>query len=117
LSKESVEELGKRAEDVLKMPAGSSPDAILAALDAQPDGGAVKTLADLLPRGDVLDHVVSSIPSLPDGTANSPAALRDHLFATYQPGQVWWPFIIAGAVSCALMIGYDRWARARSARS
>jgi dipeptide/tripeptide permease len=108
---EALDELLKRGDEALQLADGATARDALAALDALPAEQAVGVLAEVLPRGEVLEHVVRAIPTLPDGSANSLLALRDHLFATYQPGQVWWTFIGTGAVSCALMIGYDRWVR------
>ena len=78
------------------------------------DGAAlVSRLVEHMPRGEVLDFALIAVPTLPNGTANSAPALRDFLYATYHPGQVWWTFVTLGLISAFLMIGYDRWVRAR----
>lgn len=85
----------------------------VAKLSALPAPEQARALAEALPRGEVIDAVVAAVPTLPNGVANSAGALRDYLFATYQPGQVWHTFIAIGAISAVLMAGYDRWVRGR----
>ncbi len=89
----------------------------VAQLEALNDRALVTGVADAMPRGDVITWTVANVPTLPDGTATTPATLRDHLYQHYQPGRVWWPFVITGLASTVLMIGYDRWVRARNARA
>lgn len=94
----------------LKLPEGSDPLAGFSAMEGTP---LVTQLVEHLPRGEVLNFALQAVPTLPDGSANSATALRAYLYSTYQPGQVWWTFIVLGLASTILMIGYDRWVRAR----
>ncbi len=103
------------AELAKSMGTGSSPDA-LAALDALDGAALVDRLAEVMPRGQVLDFAVQAVPTLPNGAPATAASLRDFLYATHQPGQVWWTFVGIGLLSTAGMIVYDRWARARASR-
>lgn len=68
---------------------------------------AARVISEILPRARVIDFAVTSVPILPNGQVNSPEALRDYLFATYHPGNVWLPFCIVGVVSVALMIAFS----------
>jgi hypothetical protein len=89
--------------------------AAVAKLSELPGPERASALAEALPRGEVIDAVVAAVPTLPNGATNSAAALREYLFATYQPGQVWQTFIAIGLVSTVLMVIYDRWVRSRQA--
>lgn len=111
---------GRVAEEALaslRTALNLGPDVTLpAALDrfaAHPD--AARLLPEVLPRSEVLDFVVAAVPTLPDGTASTAAALRDHLYATFDPGQVWVPFFWMGVLSTVLMVVYDRWVRTQAA--
>jgi dipeptide/tripeptide permease len=117
LAPEAYTEVLTKAAKVLQLPADTTPEATLTALQTAVAAGGDKAdlIAQILPRADVLQYVVQAVPTLPDGTATTAATLRDHLYATYQPGQVWTTFIVAGLASTVLMVGYDRWVRARAA--
>lgn len=106
-----------RGADALQLPKGATAEQVLAALKTKVAAGGdnLDVLAEILPRGEVLGHVARAVPTLPDGTATTAASLRDHLYATYQPGQVWTTFLVAGLASTVLMVGYDRWVRSRKA--
>jgi MFS family permease len=75
-----------------------------------------RRVIEAMPRGEVLSFAIHSVPTLPDGATNSEAALRSFLYATYQPGQVWWTFVAIGLTSTVLMVAYDRWVRSRAKR-
>lgn len=81
---------------------------------ALPDAQVVARVAELMPRGDVIDHFVASVPTLPGGVAASAGTVRDFLYATYEPGQVWLPFLAVGAASVVGMFMYDRWVKNRA---
>jgi hypothetical protein len=104
-SPESLTELGKS----LDVPA----DQVMASFQGLDGAALVARVAEHMPRGEVLEFALTALPTLPNGQAASAAALRDYLYVTYQPGQVWWTFVVIGAVSTVGMIGYDRWVRAR----
>ncbi|MDP2306277.1 MAG: MFS transporter [Pseudomonadota bacterium] len=74
----------------------------------------VSRLAEHLPRGEVLDFALAAMPTLPNGEVATATSLRALLYATYQPGEVWWTFVAIGVVSTIGMIGYDRWVRGRA---
>ncbi len=105
------EELQHEIVARMELPATTSAEAAYAALAASPEK--LSLLPDVLPRGQVLSYAVEAVPTLPDGTATTLGSLREHLFVTYQPGQVWYVFMGIGAVSVVLMVVYDRWVRAR----
>lgn len=96
------------------MKATDAEDA-LASLDGLQGKELVARLVEHMPRGEVLDFALTAVPTLPNGVAATEPALRQFLYATYQPGQVWWTFIGLGLFSALMMIGYDRWVRARKA--
>jgi dipeptide/tripeptide permease len=104
LPEEAREEVAERAEE--RLGAGVS-------LAGVPDDQLVAVVADVLPRGLALDEVVAAVPVLPDGTPSSPTALRDHLYETRHPGQVWTLFLVMGLISGTAMIGYDAFVRRR----
>jgi membrane protein implicated in regulation of membrane protease activity len=79
-----------------------------------PDALVTAAVAEVIPRGHVIDFAVAHVPTLPDGTATTAASLRDWMFHAYEPGQVWLPFFVSGAVSVVLMLLYDRWVRSRN---
>ncbi|MDP2313055.1 MAG: MFS transporter [Pseudomonadota bacterium] len=81
----------------------------LAEVAALPDAALVQRVAELVPRGEVIDHLVASVPSLVDASG-----AREFLFASYDPGQVWIPFIAISAVSVVGMFFYDRWVQGRA---
>ncbi|MFZ5480016.1 MAG: MFS transporter [Myxococcota bacterium] len=83
------------------------PDALAKAAQL-PDAELVRVVADALPRGEVLAHLGQAVPTLAD-----PAAARAFLYATYEPGQVWYAFIAMGTFSVVGMLVYDRWLRKR----
>ncbi len=82
-----------------------------AAKSALSSADVVSRWADALPRGDVIEVAIASVPTLPNGAVNSADALRQYLFATYNPGQVWWIFVGVGLVSALMMVAYSVWAR------
>lgn len=84
----------------------------LDALRALPDPNTV--LHEVLPRGQAMDWIVAHVPTLPDGTVNSAEAMRVYLFEHADPAQVWDVFFWVSAASVVLMVGYDRFARARN---
>ncbi len=111
-TEKAIEEATTRAHDALGL-AGDAP-AVAKALRALPDGEVTAAVAEVIPRGHVIDFAVAHVPTLPDGTATTAATLRDWMFQAYDPGQVWIPFLVSGAVSVVLMLVYDRWVRARN---
>jgi len=108
----AVEEATTRAHDMLGL-AGDAPQ-VAQALRALPDDDIAGAVAEVIPRGHVIDFAVAHVPTLPDGTATTAATLRDWMFHAYDPGQVWIPFFVSGAVSVVLMLLYDRWVRSRN---
>jgi dipeptide/tripeptide permease len=113
-TEKAIEEATKRAHDELGL-SGEAPQ-VAEALRAIPDAEVTGAVAEVIPRGHVIDFTVANVPTLPDGTATTAATLRDWLFQAYDPGQVWIPFLASGAVSVVLMLVYDRWVRARNRR-
>jgi dipeptide/tripeptide permease len=111
-TEKAVEEATTRTNDLLDL-AGDATQAAQA-LKALPDTELTGAVAEVIPRGHVIDFAVANVPTLPDGTATTAAALRDWMFDAYAPGQVWIPFLVSGAVSVVLMLVYDRWVRARN---
>lgn len=111
LSTKALDELAKRGAEALKV--DEDPLVVLKALESLPDDKVVAGLAEVMPRGEAMESFVQLVPTLPNGVASTEAALRDYLFVTYQPGGVWALFIGMGMFSMVLMIGYDRWVRAR----
>jgi hypothetical protein len=111
LDEKAREELVANVREVLQLPDSAPAGQVLdqyAGLAERAD-----YFAQILPRAEVVAEVVRAVPQLPDGTTNSAVALRDYLFATENPGQVWWSFVVTGLVSTVLMLGYSRWARSR----
>lgn len=106
-----AEETGVAVRDALGLGAEVPLTVALDRFAAHPD--AARLLPEVLPRGEVLDFVVAAVPELPGGAASSPAALRDHLLTTMNPGRVWIPFFVMGSLSTGLMIAYDAWVRRR----
>jgi len=111
-TEKAVEEATTRAHDMLGL-AGEAPQ-VAQALRAIPDADVTGAVAEVIPRGHVIDFAVAHVPTLPDGTATTAASLRDWMFHAYDPGQVWLPFFVSGAVSVVLMLLYDRWVRSRN---
>lgn len=107
VSEEALAELAKSLD------AKTAADA-LATLQGLDGTALVARLAEHMPRGEVLDFALVAMPTLPNGQAATAAALRDFLYATYQPGQVWWTFVGIGVASTVGMIVYDRWVRAKA---
>lgn len=105
---------GAMAELAKSLGAADGTSAI-ASFDGLQGQALITKLAAHLPRGEVMEFALTAVPTLPDGTATTAASLRDLLYATYQPGQIWWTFIALGLFSAVLMIAYDRWVRARKA--
>jgi hypothetical protein len=58
-----------------------------------------------------------AVPVLPNGTETTANSLRDYLFTTYSPGQVWTLFIVVGLISTVLMVVYDYFVRRNPAKS
>jgi dipeptide/tripeptide permease len=92
---------------------GTTFEASLDALRLKAGEDAVAAWAELLPRGAVLDVAVAAVPALPDGVATTHASLRDHLWHTRNPGQVWWVFIGVSGVATLGMAAFGLWARSR----
>jgi len=115
-SPEAVKELTANIVKVLHLPDATPTAEALRLLGARvrESPQAATVVADALPRAEVLDHVVRAVPTLPGGGATSLASLRDHLFATYQPGKVWITFIAVGVGATVLMVAYDAWVRRRA---
>ncbi len=88
----------------------------LAKFDGVQGAALVERLADHMPRGEVMQYALGAVPTLPGGELATEASLRAYLYATYQPGQVWWTFIALGILSTVGMVIYDRWVRATAAR-
>lgn len=105
----AVKELAKNLE------VADGPAAI-AKLRALEGPARLHTFAEEMPRGSVMDFALVAVPTLPDGEASTPNALRAWLFAARKPGAVWWPFVFTGLASSILMIAYDRWARSAANR-
>ncbi len=105
---EALKELAER----MKVDTG---EIALTTLDALDGAALVTRWSEALPRGEVLDSVIAGVPMLPNGVANSAPALRDYLYATMHPGQVWHTFIVIGAISVVAMVVYDRVVRRRAA--
>lgn len=76
----------------------------------------LRTFAEEMPRGSVMEFALVAVPTLPDGKASTPNTLRAWLFADKKPGAVWWPFVFTGLASATLMVAYDRWARSAANR-
>ena len=76
---------------------------------------AAQFAAESLPRAEVLHYTIATVPTLPDGAAANLSTLRQYLFVHYSPGNVWITFIAVGLFATLLMVGYDRWVRARAA--
>ena len=102
----AIAELADNARPLVGAAAGATDLQVLERLLALPDLAA--RLPEILPRAEVLDMAVRVAPTLPGGVQNSHAAMRDLLFATYQPGQVWWTFIAISGLSVVGMFVYDR---------
>ena len=115
---EAYRELVTNAAKALKLPEGTLPAQVLDTLAQKValGGDGADLVAKILPREDVLAHVVQAVPTLPGGATNSLNALREHLFLTYDPGQIWFIFIVIGLLSTVMMVGYDRWVRSRVQR-
>lgn len=106
----AIAELAGSARPLLGLPDATPDHQVIERLAALPDLAA--RIPELLPRAEVIDAAVAWFPALPGGVVNSPAAMRDLLFATYQPGQVWWTFIGISGLSVVGMFIYDRAIRA-----
>jgi dipeptide/tripeptide permease len=98
----------------LGLPETTAAAEALAQFMADPRAAAL--VPEVLPRGLVIEHALVVIPAAGGEASMTAEALRELLFATYQPGQVWLPFVAMGGVSVVLMVVYDRWVRARLAR-
>lgn len=107
-SAEVLTELAERAH-------APSAQAAVDALMALPEPERLAAAAEALPRGVVLDVALQVFPTLPNGAPGTATSLRDFLFATYHPGEVWWVFIGVGFAALLLMGVYDRWIRSRGA--
>ncbi len=73
----------------------------------------IERWAEILPRGTVLDETIVSVPTLPTGVETTAATLRDYLWTTCDPGQVWWIFIGVSACATVGMAGFGWWAKSR----
>lgn len=103
----SPEALGE-IQRQLAVPADRSLGEAILRLTSLPDDELVDRVAELVPRGEFMDHFVASVPSLVDT-----GAARDFLYASYEPGQVWLPFIVISGISVVGMFFYDRWVQRR----
>jgi dipeptide/tripeptide permease len=106
-------EAAKAIVERLNLPAQTSSSAAVDALVRS--GDALQQLPTVVPRNQVFAFTTEAVPTLPSGASSTPDALREYLFATYHPGQVWWLFLGIGAASVVLMVAYDRWVRRRLA--
>lgn len=110
----ALSESAEHIRGALNLAESTTPQQALDAFAGHAERAAL--LPEVLPRGEVIDFAVRAMPQLPDGVVNSPAALRAYLYATYQPGKVWIPFVVLGTLSVVLMVVFDRWVQARKAR-
>lgn len=110
----ALAELVAAAREGLGLGAEMPAPAVLEALAADPQ--LPTRLPALLPRAEVVDFIVEVVRVLPDGTPATAASVRELLFATYQPGQVWWTFIAISGLSVVAMGVYDRLVRRAATR-
>ncbi len=110
-SAEALKEIGENIAKALKLGADTKLDALLVKAQAAVTGGNEALVAKILPRADVMVYAQKAVPVLPTGTETTANSLRDYLFTTYSPGQVWTIFIIVGLISTVLMVVYDYFVR------
>lgn len=109
----SRDALSEAQRDEIAKETGMTFEVAMDGLGALSGAEAVARWADMLPRGSVITVAVQAVPSLPNGEASSPDALRRYLWDTRSPGQVWWLFIGVSAFATVGMAAFGWWARSR----